>query len=76
MLFSEKYTKKTFSKEVERIAKQEGEGYIDAVLTLCETEQIEPKIGARYLTKPIREKLASEALSLNLAPKKSKLNLE
>ncbi len=59
------------SLQVELYVQQNGGEYIDAVLYVCEKEQIDPKVGARYLSKPIIEKIGMEGRSMNLLPKNS-----
>ena len=58
---------KDFSKKVEECAKEKEIGYMDAVLYLCEQNEIEPD------TKPIKEKIEREARGLNLLPTKTEL---
>ena len=49
--------------------------YIDAVIAVCEKFGIEPQVAAKFLTKPIIEKIKTEGQELNLLPKKTKLPL-
>jgi len=69
MLFSKEAQNK-FIKEIECLVNQE-HSYIEAVLAMCEKYELEPQIGAKYLTKPIIEKLEKEGMEYNLLPKKS-----
>jgi len=47
---------------------------MDAVLKFCEDENVEPEVAAKFLTKPIKEKIMLEGQEINLIPKtKSKL---
>lgn len=62
-----------FPKEVENHAKKYEVSYIDAVLAVCERYGIEPQVAAKFLTKPIIEKIKAEGQELNLLPKKSRL---
>ncbi|MBC8442972.1 MAG: hypothetical protein H8D80_02145 [Proteobacteria bacterium] len=59
------------SLQVESYIIQNGGEYIDAVLYVCEKENIEPKVAAKYLSKPIIEKIGIEGRSMNLLPKNS-----
>jgi hypothetical protein len=59
------------SNRVESYILENGGEYIDAVLYICEIENIEPKVAARYLSKPIIEKIGIEGRDMNLLPKNS-----
>ena len=59
------------SLQVELYIQQNGGEYIDAVLYICEKSNIEPKVAARYLSKPIIEKIGTEGRDMNLLPKNS-----
>lgn len=62
-----------FSKKVEeKVIKTQCE-YMEAVLDLCEEFSIEPQVAAKFLTKPIIEKIQVEGASQNLLPKQNKL---
>ena len=41
--------------------KETGEGYMEAVNSLCEELELEQELVAKYLSKPIIEKLSVEA---------------
>ena len=62
-----------FPKEVETHVKKYGVSYIDAVIAVCERFGIEPQVAAKFLNKPIIERLRAEGQGLNLLPKKAKL---
>ena len=57
------------SLQVESYVYQNGGEYIDAVLYICEKENIEPQVAAKYLTQPIIEKIETEGRDMNLLPK-------
>ena len=59
------------SQQVESYILENGGEYIDAVLYICEKSNIEPKVAARYLSKPIIEKIGIEGRDMNLLPKNS-----
>ena len=59
--------------EVDQYIRKNGGEYIDAVLYVCESHNIEPKVAARYLSQPIIEKISIEARDMNMLPKKSEL---
>jgi len=55
-----------FIKNIENYVLKNGGTYIDAILTMCELFEIEPQIAAKFLTKPIIEKVAVEGIDINL----------
>jgi len=55
-----------FVKSVEECVRKNGGTYIDAILTMCEDFELEPQIAAKFLTKPIIEKVAIEGIDINL----------
>jgi hypothetical protein len=60
--------KKDFSHAVEEYVTAKDASYIDAVLYLCEVNNIEPEASAKLLSKPIKEKLEIEGRRINLLP--------
>jgi hypothetical protein len=62
-----------FPREVENHVKKYSVSYIDAVLAVCEQFGIEPQVAAKFLNKPIIEKIKAEGQELNLLPRKSRL---
>jgi len=62
-----------FAKEVENHVERFGVSYIDGVIAVCERFGIEPQVAAKFLNKPIIEKIKAEGQELNLLPKNSKL---
>lgn len=48
-------------------------GYIESVLGVCEEMKIDPEQAAKYLSKPIIEKIRAEGESINLLPITPKL---
>lgn len=64
-----------FPKEVEKYAKKYNVSYIDSVIAICEQFGIEPQVAAKFLSKPIIQKIKIEGQELNLLPKTSKLPL-
>ena len=62
-----------FPREVENHVKKYSVSYIDWVLAVCERFGIEPQVAAKFLNKPIIEKIKAEGQELNLLPKKSRL---
>ena len=68
MLFS-KESKKDFMKEVEKVVLDDECGYIDAILATCESFEIEPQMAAKFLPRPIVEKIEEEGRRFNMLPK-------
>tara|TARA_R100001015_G_C4496205_1_gene72211 strand:- start:221 stop:439 length:219 start_codon:yes stop_codon:yes gene_type:complete len=64
-----------FASQVEDFVRKNGGGYIEAVLELCEKNNIEPQVAAKFLTQPIIEKLENEGQESNLLPKGARLPL-
>ena len=62
-----------FPREVENHVKKFDVSYIDAVIAVCEQYGIEPQVAAKFLNKPIIEKIKAEGQELNLLPKKTRL---
>jgi len=54
------------SDSVEKYILSNGGSYIDAVLGVCEKNDIDPIIAAKELSKPIKEKLEIEGIKLNI----------
>ena len=65
-----------FCKEVEKLVKDDTyDSYIDAVLHVCDEVKVEPFVGARLLSQPIKEKIRKEGQDINLLPKTGSLPL-
>ena len=63
-----------FCKKIENYVKKWNGTYLDAVVAGSEDMNIEPDIAAKFLTKPIIEKIEQEGRHINLLPKiKNKL---
>ena len=57
---------KTFSRKVEEKVLKTGNGYMETINLLCDEMSIEPELAAKYLSKPIIEKIRVEAENINL----------
>ena len=68
MLFS-KEVRDNFVKEIEKHVLSGEYGYIDAILFACEKFEIEPQAAAKFLSKPIIEKIEEEGRKFNMLPK-------
>ena len=66
-------TPEEFSREVENKVNTMGDGYIEAILSLFDTYQVEPSLASKFLSKSIINKLHNEGLDLNILPKTSTL---
>ncbi len=66
-------TKQRFSKMVEQTVRTHDLTYMDAIIYLAETHNIELEDMKRYISSVIKEKIESEAQNLNFLPKHNKL---
>ena len=62
-------SKSSFSKKIEQYVLKSGNSYIDAILKYCEDNSLEPESAAKFLTKPLKEKLMVEGQNNNILPK-------
>lgn len=60
---------------VEMMVRRSGLNYIDAIVHLCEENQMEVEDVKKYLTPSIVENLESEAMSLNFLEKQNSLDI-
>ncbi len=66
--------KNKFSRSVEIYVEKWNVSYIEAILALCEEYKVEPEAIAKFLSKPLIEKVKIEGQSINLVQKeKTKL---
>ena len=69
-------TSAKFSQEVEKIAVTNADmNYIDAVLHLCDLNEIEVESVPKLISKPLKEKLKYDAQKLNFIKKTSRAKL-
>jgi len=66
-------TQKQFLEALDKHLAKHRNGYIDAIIAVCEDMNIDPEQAARYLTKPIIEKIRIEGENINLLPHSPKL---
>ena len=64
---------KTFSLEVEKIAKEKNITHMEAVLEHCRIQEIEPDSVTRLITKSLKDKIEANARDLNFIPRQAKL---
>lgn len=62
-----------FSRRVEEYVMSNNCRYLDAIVDISEDLNIEPQLAAKYISKPIKEKLRIEGEEVNLLPKTPKL---
>jgi len=73
MLEAEFLTKSRFGKMVEQTVLQDRLSYIDAIIYICESNEIEIEDVAKFINPVIREKIEAEAQRLNYLPKPNTL---
>ena len=64
---------KTFSLEVEKLAKEKNITHMEAVIEHCSIQEIEPDTVSRLITKSLKDKIEDNARDLNFLPKQAKL---
>ena len=67
-------TKSKFSKLIEESVIDKKLSYMDAILDICEKNNIEPEDVRKFVSPIIKDKLEAEAMSLNLFPKTNSLD--
>ncbi len=66
-------TQKQFLERLEKHMSKHKNGYIESVIAVCEEMGIDPEQAAKYLSKPIIEKIRAEGENINLLPPTPKL---
>jgi hypothetical protein len=67
-------TKSKFTKLVEDAVNELKLSYLDAILYLCEKNQLEPEDMKKFVSPIIKDKLEAEAMQLNFLPKQNTLD--
>lgn len=67
-------TKTKFTKLVEETVKELSMTYMDAILYLCDKNQLEPEDMKKFVSPIIKDKLEAEAMQLNFLPKQNTLD--
>ena len=67
-------TKSKFTKLIETTVSELKISYMDAVLHLCEENDIEPEDVKKFISPIIRDKIEAEAMNLNFLPKKNSID--
>lgn len=66
--------KNSINKLIETKVTRKNYSYIDAVIQVCEDNNVDVVLAAKWLSSPIKEKIMVEGQSINLLPKtKNKL---
>ncbi len=66
-------TPKTFTLEIEKIAKEKSITHMEAVLWYCDQEGIEPDTVGSLISKGLKEKIEANARELNFLPRQAQL---
>tara|TARA_R100001377_G_scaffold55593_1_gene32931 strand:+ start:499 stop:711 length:213 start_codon:yes stop_codon:yes gene_type:complete len=66
-------TTKTFSLEIENIAKEKRISHMEAVLWFCNKQGIEPDTVGSLISKSLKEKIEANARDLNFLPRQAQL---
>jgi DNA-binding LacI/PurR family transcriptional regulator len=66
-------TTKTFSLEIENIAKEKKISHMEAVLWFCNKQGIEPDTISSLISKSLKEKIEANARELNFLPRQAQL---
>jgi len=74
MIENQFLTKNKFTKLVEETVAEKQTSYMDAILLLCEQNDIEPEDVKKFISPIIKGKVEAEAMSLNFLPKSNELD--
>jgi hypothetical protein len=66
-------TKQKFTRMIEDTVRSARLSYIDAIVHICEKNQLEVEDVKKYISDPIKEKLEAEARRLNFLPRGNEL---
>ena len=66
-------TKSKFTKLVEATVAEKSISYMDAILDLCDKNEIEPLDIKKFISNIIKDKVEAEARKLNFLPKQNAL---
>ena len=67
-------TKSKFTKLIENTVADMKIPYMDAILQVCNKNDIEPEDVRKFISPVIRDKLEAEAMDLNFLPKKNSID--
>ena len=66
-------TSKTFSINIENLAKEKNITHMEAVLDYCQRNNREPDTVGRLISKSLKDKIEANARELNFLPKQAQL---
>lgn len=66
-------TKQKFAKLIEDTVHKLNTTYMDAVISVCESNDVELEDVRKFITPIIKDKIQAEAMSLNFLPKQNTL---
>ena len=69
-------TKAVFTSAVEKAVLDKKMSYMDAILVICEKNDIDPEGVRKFISAPIRSKIEAEAKKLNLLPRETELEFD
>ena len=69
-------TKSKFTKLIEKTVAELKIPYMDAIIKVCENNEIEIDDVKKFVSPVIKDKLEAEAMDLNFLPKKNSINSE
>ena len=69
-------TKSKFSVLIENAVIKKKMSYMDAVLDVCDKNNIDPEDVKKFISTPIKDKIEAEAMPLNFLPKGNTLLFE
>ena len=67
-------TKSKFTKLIEKTVAELKIPYMDAIIKVCETNEIEIDDVKKFISPVIKDKLEAEAMDLNFLPKKNSID--
>ena len=62
-------TKKKFTEMILESVKSDGHGYIDAIVHICEKNNIEIEDVKKYISPAIKDQVEAEGMNLHMLPK-------
>ena len=68
-------TPSKFALEIEKIVAEDNMNYIDAICYYCEINELEVDSITKLISKPLKERLKYDAISLNFMKKTSRVKL-
>ena len=69
-------TKQKFAKLVEKVVRDTGDTYMDAVIHVCDKNNVEVEDVRKFVTPIIKNKIEAEAMGLNLLPRQNTLPVD